>query len=129
AAPLRAARYETVRIHSAPRADGAGATGARVRVVGRAAQIDPSPAVAALDLAPGYSGTGGVRVPARDARVVFARREGARRRHGEDRRHPGREWHDLPVGRDPRELEARAGGGAAVGVGGADAEAVRGGVG
>src|SRR5207249_4284747 len=60
----------------------------------------------------------------RDARAVLAGGEGARR-HREVRLHPGRERHHLPVGRDPRELEARARGAAAVGVRGAGAEAVR----
>src|SRR5207253_2922348 len=63
-------------------------------------------------------------VPARNAGAVFAGGEGAWR-HGEVRLHPGRERHHLPVGRDPRELEARARGAAAVGVRGAGAEAVR----
>src|SRR5213076_1748035 len=65
-----------------------------------------------------------VRIPARDAGAVLAGGEGARR-HREVRLHPGRERHHLPVGRDPRELEARARGAAAVGVRGAGAEAVR----
>src|SRR5213076_3090103 len=64
-----------------------------------------------------------VRIPARDAGAVLAGGEGARR-HREVRLHPGRERHHLPVGRDPRELEARARGAAAVGVRGAGAEAV-----
>src|SRR5439155_15616259 len=48
-----------------------------------------------------------VRVPARDADAVLAGREAARRRYREDRLDPSREGHDLAVGGDPRELEAR----------------------
>src|SRR5207249_4734821 len=58
-----------------------------------------------------------------------AGREAARRPYREDRLDRTREGHDLAVGGDPRELEARTGGGAAVGVGRAGPEAVRRGVG
>src|SRR5207249_2292378 len=105
-------------VHEKGRHDEARLVAAPLRAAGDAAVR------VARHLAPRNPRARRVRVPARDARAVLAGGEGARR-HREVRLHPGRERHHLPVGRDPRELEARARGAAAVGVRGAGAEAVR----